>query len=91
MHRYGQGVEEDIKQAVEYYQKGCDCGESRIRLQLHHEGLLQVIISGDPLAHISMAYCYAQGKGVESSLERAFENYMEASKSSRSCCGVLES
>ena len=34
------------------------------------------------MAHISMAQCYAHGKGVESSSEKAFQNYLEASKSS---------
>lgn len=27
MHRYGQGVEENVEQAVEYYQKGCELGQ----------------------------------------------------------------
>ncbi len=36
----------------------------------------------DPLAYISLAHCYTLGKGVEISMEKAFENYFEASKSS---------
>ena len=38
---------------------------------------------GDPMSHISLAECYAHGKGVESSSEKAFQNYLEASKSSK--------
>ena len=33
------------------------------------------------MAHLSLAVCYSQGKGVEESVEKAFEHHQEASKS----------
>lgn len=90
MYQHGQGVEQDIKQAVEYYQKGCEFGTTIVIISVRM--LISVCwFKGDSHAHISMAHCYSHGRGVELSLEKAFENYLEASKSSMSaiiqkCC-----
>ena len=35
--------------------------------------------SGDPLANLSLAQCYSQGRGVDQSLEEAFRQHLLAS------------
>lgn len=32
MHRYGQGVDEDFKLAIDYYKKGCELGTFEVHL-----------------------------------------------------------
>ena len=35
------------------------------------------------MAHLSLAVCYTHGKGVEESLDKAFEHHKEAGKSGK--------
>ena len=46
-----------------------------------HVACARVCCTDDPMAHLSLAVCYSQGKGVEESIEKAFEHHQEASKS----------
>ena len=92
MYKNGQGVAEDMTEAIACYKKGAELGTDCLSARAYNcQHIVETkppcttdslpLDAGDPMAHLSLAVCYTHGKGVEESMLKAFEHHTEASKS----------